>query len=177
GRSGPVPWPRGRTVQQPGTGSQRYSSSVRPSIRGRKWLSQCQASCSVSSCVQSTRSPRVDCPVGVPAGGVSAGVFMPPVSNLFRTAPVRYLWDAGGMDDTLARVLGLLNLLQSRPVWTGTELAAELGVTTRSIRRDVDRLRGLGYPIRATQGVGGGYQLGAGKALPPLLLDDGEAVA
>lgn len=81
------------------------------------------------------------------------------------------------MDDTLARVLGLLNLLQSRPVWTGTELAAELGVTTRSIRRDVERLRGLGYPIRATQGVGGGYQLGAGKALPPLLLDDGEAVA
>lgn len=81
------------------------------------------------------------------------------------------------MDETLRRVLGLLNLLQSRPVWTGTELAAELGVTTRSIRRDVERLRRLGYPIRATQGVGGGYQLGAGKALPPLLLDDGEAVA
>ncbi|MBM6622388.1 YafY family transcriptional regulator [Micrococcaceae bacterium RIT802] len=81
------------------------------------------------------------------------------------------------MDETLGRVLGLLNLLQSRPVWTGSELAAELGVTTRSIRRDVERLRRLGYPIRATQGVGGGYQLGAGKALPPLLLDDGEAVA
>lgn len=81
------------------------------------------------------------------------------------------------MDETIGRVLGLLNLLQSRPVWTGTELAAELGVTTRSIRRDVERLRRLGYPIRATQGVGGGYQLGAGKALPPLLLDDGEAVA
>lgn len=81
------------------------------------------------------------------------------------------------MDETIGRVLGLLNLLQSRPVWTGTELAAELGVTTRSIRRDVERLRRLGYPIRATQGVGGGYQLGAGRALPPLLLDDGEAVA
>jgi predicted DNA-binding transcriptional regulator YafY len=81
------------------------------------------------------------------------------------------------MAETLQRTLSLLNLLQSRPVWTGTELARELGVTTRSIRRDVERLRELGYPIRATQGVGGGYQLGAGRALPPLLLDDGEAVA
>lgn len=81
------------------------------------------------------------------------------------------------MADTTARVLRLLNLLQSRPVWTGPELSAELGVTTRSIRRDVERLRELGYPVRATQGAGGGYQLGAGKALPPLLLDDDEAVA
>lgn len=80
------------------------------------------------------------------------------------------------MSDTTARVLRLLNLLQSRPVWTGPELSAELGVTTRSIRRDVERLRELGYPVRATQGAGGGYQLGAGKALPPLLLDDDEAV-
>lgn len=80
------------------------------------------------------------------------------------------------MGDTTARVLRLLNLLQSRPVWTGPELSAELGVTTRSIRRDVERLRDLGYPVRATQGAGGGYQLGAGKALPPLLLDDDEAV-
>lgn len=81
------------------------------------------------------------------------------------------------MSETLERVLRLLGLLQSRPVWTGTELAAELAVTTRSVRRDVERLRGLGYPVRATQGVGGGYQLGAGRDLPPLLLDDGEAVA
>ena len=80
------------------------------------------------------------------------------------------------MGDTTARVLRLLNLLQSRPVWTGPELSAELGVTTRSIRRDVERLRDLCYPVRATQGAGGGYQLGAGKALPPLLLDDDEAV-
>lgn len=78
---------------------------------------------------------------------------------------------------TTERVLSLLSLLQSRPVWTGPELAERLGVTTRSIRRDVDRLRNLGYPVRAGQGVGGGYQLGAGKALPPLLLDDTEAVA
>ncbi|MFC4783713.1 helix-turn-helix transcriptional regulator [Nocardioides sp. MAHUQ-72] len=78
---------------------------------------------------------------------------------------------------TTERVLQLLALLQQRPVWTGTELAERLGVTTRSIRRDVERLRALGYPVNATQGSGGGYRLGAGKALPPLLLDDEEAIA
>ena len=76
-----------------------------------------------------------------------------------------------------ARVLRLLDLLQSRPVWSGTELAERLGVTTRSVRRDVDRLRELGYPVNAAHGAGGGYQLGAGRRLPPLLLDDDEAVA
>jgi predicted DNA-binding transcriptional regulator YafY len=81
------------------------------------------------------------------------------------------------MADTTERVLHLLGLLQQRPVWTGPELAERLGVTTRSIRRDVERLRELGYPVQATQGVGGGYQLGRGRALPPLLLDDAEAVA
>ena len=81
------------------------------------------------------------------------------------------------MSDTTQRVLHLLSLLQKRPVWTGPELAERLGVTTRSIRRDVERLRGLGYPVLATQGLGGGYQLGRGKDLPPLLLDDEEAVA
>ncbi|QIK75926.1 helix-turn-helix transcriptional regulator [Nocardioides piscis] len=81
------------------------------------------------------------------------------------------------MSDTTARVLRLLSLLQQRPVWTGPELAERLGVTTRSIRRDVERLRGLGYPVHATQGLGGGYQLGQGRDLPPLLLDDEEAVA
>lgn len=80
-------------------------------------------------------------------------------------------------DGTTARVLRLLSLLQQRPVWTGPELAERLGVTTRSIRRDVERLRGLGYPVNATQGLGGGYQLGQGRDLPPLLLDDEEAVA
>lgn len=78
---------------------------------------------------------------------------------------------------TTERVLRLLGLLQQRPVWTGPELGQRLGVTTRSIRRDVERLRALGYPVNAAQGVGGGYQLGAGKALPPLLLDDDEAIA
>lgn len=81
------------------------------------------------------------------------------------------------MGETTQRVLRLLDLLQSRSVWTGPELAARLGVTTRSIRRDVERLRELGYPVEATQGVGGGYRLGAGRALPPLLLSDDEAVA
>lgn len=79
--------------------------------------------------------------------------------------------------DPTRRALLLLDLLQSRPVWSGPELAERLGVTTRSVRRDIDRLRSLGYPVQAAPGAGGGYQLGAGKALPPLLLDDQEAVA
>lgn len=78
---------------------------------------------------------------------------------------------------TTGRILQLLGLLQSRRGWTGEELADRLGVTTRSVRRDVDRLRELGYPVHATPGHGGGYQLGAGVALPPLLLDPDEAVA
>ena len=82
-----------------------------------------------------------------------------------------------GGTGTTARVLHLLDLLQSRPVWSGTELADRLGVTTRSVRRDVERLRDLGYPVNAAHGAGGGYQLGAGRRLPPLLLDDAEAVA
>jgi predicted DNA-binding transcriptional regulator YafY len=81
------------------------------------------------------------------------------------------------MADTTARVLHLLGLLQSRTLWTGAELAERLGVTARCVRRDVERLRELGYPVRASRGVGGGYQLGAGRALPPLLLDPEEAVA
>ncbi|WP_134767481.1 YafY family protein [Nocardioides sp. 1609] len=80
-------------------------------------------------------------------------------------------------DGTTQRVLRLLTLLQQRRVWTGPELAGELGVTDRCVRRDVGRLRDLGYPVHASQGVGGGYQLGAGRALPPLLLDDDEAIA
>jgi predicted DNA-binding transcriptional regulator YafY len=79
--------------------------------------------------------------------------------------------------DTAERVLALLGLLQSRRVWTGPELAARLGVTTRSVRRDVERLRTLGYPVHAGQGVGGGYRLDAGQDLPPLLFDDEEAIA
>ena len=81
------------------------------------------------------------------------------------------------MSETTGRVLQLLGLLQSRRVWSGEELADRLGVTGRSVRRDVDRLRELGYPVHASKGHGGGYQLGAGAALPPLLLDPEEAVA
>lgn len=81
------------------------------------------------------------------------------------------------MADTAARLLALLALLQSRLEWSGTELAARLGVTTRTVRNDIDRLRELGYPVNATRGAAGGYRLGAGGRLPPLLLDDEEAVA
>ncbi|RKN10652.1 helix-turn-helix transcriptional regulator [Streptomyces radicis] len=78
---------------------------------------------------------------------------------------------------TTERVLTLLGLLQRRRVWTGPELAERLGVTPRTVRRDVERLRALGYPVHAALGVGGGYQLGPGRDLPPLLLDDEEAIA
>jgi predicted DNA-binding transcriptional regulator YafY len=86
---------------------------------------------------------------------------------------------AAGGDErgTTERVLTLLGLLQQRQVWTGPELADRLGVTPRTVRRDVERLRALGYPVHASQGVGGGYQLGPGQNLPPLLLDDEEAIA
>ena len=81
------------------------------------------------------------------------------------------------MLETSSRLLSLLALLQARPAWTGAELAERLEVTTRTIRNDIDRLRELGYPVDATRGAAGHYQLGVGAKLPPLLLDDEEAVA
>lgn len=81
------------------------------------------------------------------------------------------------MTDTPVRLLRLLSLLQTRREWPGSELADRLEVSARTIRRDIDRLRDIGYPVEATQGVRGGYRLGAGQAMPPLLLDDDEAVA
>ncbi|WP_159623136.1 helix-turn-helix transcriptional regulator [Ruania rhizosphaerae] len=81
------------------------------------------------------------------------------------------------MISSSARLLQLLGLLQIRREWTGAALAARLGVTDRTVRRDIDKLRELGYPIRAAAGVAGGYQLGAGGRLPPLLLEDDEALA
>jgi predicted DNA-binding transcriptional regulator YafY len=79
--------------------------------------------------------------------------------------------------DTPGRLLRLLSLLQAGPAWTGPELAGRLGVTSRTLRRDVDRLRRLGYPVHGVPGPAGGYELGIGGVLPPLLLDDDEAVA
>jgi len=81
------------------------------------------------------------------------------------------------MLETSARLLRLLSLLQSRRDWTGAELTDRLGVSLRTVRRDIDRLRDLGYPVDALPGAAGGYRLGVGAALPPLLLDDDEAVA
>jgi predicted DNA-binding transcriptional regulator YafY len=81
------------------------------------------------------------------------------------------------MLDTSARLLRLLALLQTPRDWTGTELADRLGVTPRTVRHDIDRLRNLGYPVTGTRGSAGGYRLGAGATLPPLLLSDDEAVA
>lgn len=81
------------------------------------------------------------------------------------------------MPSPSARLLRLLSLLQSRRDWPGPELARRLGVSGRTVRHDVDRLRELGYPVEATLGRAGGYRLGAGAALPPLLLDDDEGVA
>ncbi len=81
------------------------------------------------------------------------------------------------MLDTSTRLLKLLTLLQSRRDWPGPELAERLAVTTRTLRNDVARLRALGYPVEAVPGVAGGYRLGPGGSLPPLLLEDDEAVA
>jgi predicted DNA-binding transcriptional regulator YafY len=81
------------------------------------------------------------------------------------------------MRETSVRLLTLLGLLQSRIDWSGAELAEQLGVTDRTVRKDIARLRELGYPVDALRGPGGRYRLGAGAKLPPLLLDEDEAVA
>jgi predicted DNA-binding transcriptional regulator YafY len=81
------------------------------------------------------------------------------------------------VSDSGARLLRLLGLLQRRPSWTGNDLAQRLGVDDRTVRRDIERLRDLGYEVESTRGVAGGYRLGVGSDLPPLLLDDEEAMA
>jgi predicted DNA-binding transcriptional regulator YafY len=81
------------------------------------------------------------------------------------------------MWQTSTRLLQLLAMLQARRDWSGQELASRLDVSTRTIRTDIERLRSLDYPVEATPGVGGGYRLGHGTTMPPLLLDDEEAVA
>lgn len=80
-------------------------------------------------------------------------------------------------ESTSSRLLALLSLLQGRRDWPGGELADRLEVSGRTIRRDVERLRGLGYPVESLTGPAGGYRLAAGTAMPPLLLDDDEAIA
>src|SRR6266513_877759 len=81
------------------------------------------------------------------------------------------------MSETSSRLLELLSLLQGRRDWPGAELAERLEVSGRTIRRDVERLRELGYPVESLTGPAGGYRLRAGSAMPPLLLDDDEAIA
>src|SRR5213592_3591666 len=81
------------------------------------------------------------------------------------------------MTATSGRLLQLLSLLQARRDWPGAELADRLGMSGRTIRRDVERLRELGYPVDSLTGPAGGYRLRAGTAMPPLLLDDEEAIA
>ncbi len=81
------------------------------------------------------------------------------------------------MANTSSRMLRLLSLLQTRRHWSGEDLSERLEVSIRTLRRDIDRLRELGYPVRASRGVDGGYQLAPGATLPPLVLDDQEAVA
>jgi predicted DNA-binding transcriptional regulator YafY len=81
------------------------------------------------------------------------------------------------MSETSSRLLGLLSLLQGRRDWPGNELAGRLEVSSRTIRRDIERLRQLGYPVESLTGPAGGYRLRAGSAMPPLLLDDDEAIA
>lgn len=94
-----------------------------------------------------------------------------------RAGPVRVGCQNGRVLESSARLLRLLSLLQSRRDWPGAELARRLEVDVRTVRRDVEKLRRLGYPIHGSAGVAGGYRLGAGAVLPPLLLDDEEAVA
>jgi predicted DNA-binding transcriptional regulator YafY len=100
----------------------------------------------------------------------------PPVRGQVLAAIAKML---GAMADvpTASRLLTLLSLLQGRRDWPGGELAARLGVSGRTVRRDVERLRDLGYPVESLSGRAGGYTLRAGTAMPPLLLDDDEAIA
>ncbi|MFD5753542.1 helix-turn-helix transcriptional regulator [Streptomyces sp. NPDC127033] len=81
------------------------------------------------------------------------------------------------MNKTSSRLLVLLSLLQTHRDWTGEDLAGRLDITSRTVRRDIDRLRDLGYPITTVKGPAGGYRLEAGTHLPPMLFDDGQAVA
>lgn len=94
-----------------------------------------------------------------------------------RPVPGRDSRETGSMSDVTQRTLSLLSMLQTGRSFGGEELAARLGVSPRTLRRDVDRLRGYGYPVETRPGPGGHYRLTAGAALPPLMLGDDEAIA
>jgi biotin operon repressor len=94
-----------------------------------------------------------------------------------RTVTVLDCWENQLMLSTSARLLRLLSLLQTRRDWPGQDLAVRLEVDVRTVRRDIDRLRTLGYPVHSVSGTAGGYRVGPGADVPPLLLDDEEAVA
>ncbi len=100
-----------------------------------------------------------------------------PLCSQKRSLSVRNGDILGIVSNTSSRTLRLLSLLQTRRYWPGAELAERLEVSVRTLRRDIDRLRELGYPVEAQRGLDGGYQLAAGAVLPPLVLDDEEAVA
>src|SRR5262245_55170969 len=101
----------------------------------------------------------------------------PPYDGFRPVSVLNYEDYLEAMTETSSRLLTLLSLLQARRDWPGAELASRLEVSGRTIRRDVDRLRGLGYPVESLPGPAGGYRLRAGTAMPPLVLDDDEAIA
>src|SRR3984885_1739903 len=160
----------------------RACSSVRSRVVNRR---KCLALPSVAS--KSARSPvRVVVPPEVPElmscrlSRIDFDEELPDRSNA-RSHCGQFLSAMRGtmrnMANTSSRTLRLLSLLQNHRFWPGAELAERLGVSPRTLRRDVDRLRELGYPVTAHPGVDGGYQLAPGAVLPPLVLDDEEAVA
>src|SRR5688572_5838872 len=114
--------------------------------------------------------------MSAPLGHDSTSATGPP-SRPLRPHPDRKEEQTGAVTDPTTRVLELLGLLQTHRFWPGPELAGRLAVSERTLRRDIDRLRALGYPVDATPGAAGGYRLAAGAHMPPLLLDDDEAVA
>lgn len=98
-------------------------------------------------------------------------------SHQYRPSNGRYCPHRGTVADTSARILRLLSLLEARVEWSGPDLVDRLGVSPPTLRRDIDTLRELGYPVESAKGPGGGYRLGAGGKLPPLVLDDDQAIA
>src|SRR5215207_7912574 len=101
----------------------------------------------------------------------------PPYRRFRSESVLNFEEDEIRMTETSSRLLELLSMLQGRRDWPGTDLADRLGVSARTVRRDVERLRRLGYPVESLTGPAGGYRLRAGSAMPPLLLDDDEAIA